>query len=65
MNDQHGVRLKELVHFTASSLETGFPSPFGCPNDLGARVSDGGLTLPLATPSSDAEPIRNRDAARI
>src|SRR5262249_56024538 len=27
---QHGVRLKGLVQFTASSLETDFPSPFGC-----------------------------------
>lgn len=29
MNDLHSVRLKELVQFTASSLETDFPSPFG------------------------------------
>jgi tRNA(Arg) A34 adenosine deaminase TadA len=29
MNDQHEARLKELVQFTATSLETGFPSPFG------------------------------------
>jgi hypothetical protein len=29
-NGQHAVRMKELVQFTASSLETDFPSPFGC-----------------------------------
>jgi tRNA(Arg) A34 adenosine deaminase TadA len=30
MNDRHSVRMNQLVQFTASSLETGFPSPFGC-----------------------------------
>jgi tRNA(Arg) A34 adenosine deaminase TadA len=29
-NGQHGLRMKELVQFTALSLETAFPSPFGC-----------------------------------
>ena len=29
MCDQHAMRMTELVRFTASSLETSFPSPFG------------------------------------
>jgi tRNA(Arg) A34 adenosine deaminase TadA len=68
MNDQHGVRLKELVQFTASSLRTGFPSPFGCAiyderdGALVARAVD--TVMEMCDPTNHAEINAIREATR-
>jgi tRNA(Arg) A34 adenosine deaminase TadA len=68
MNDQHGMRMKELVRFTGTSLETGFPSPFGCAiydEREGALLASAYDTvIQMCDPTNHAEMNAIREATR-
>ncbi len=67
-NDQHSLRLKKLVEFTALSLETDFPSPFGCAiydernGALLAQAYD--TVMEMCDPTNHAEMNAIREATR-
>lgn len=66
--DEHSVRLQTLVEFTASSLATDFPSPFGCAiydeqtSTLVAQAYD--TVLEMCDPTNHAEMNAIREATR-
>jgi tRNA(Arg) A34 adenosine deaminase TadA len=67
-NGEHGVRLKEPVRFTTASLETEFPSPFGCAiydERDGALVTEAYDTvMAMCDPTNHAEINAIRAATR-
>ena len=67
-SDQHNARMQALVSFTASSFDSGFPSPFGSAiydersGILVAQAYD--TVMQLCDPTNHAEINAIRDAAR-